>query len=106
MAPLGVRSMPGHSTVCMAACWAPACCKHTVSMAHDAWMGTYVLGDISGGVKDSIHGVDVLEVHQGAVGQLPGLVELAPPEAGLKDVQGRHLEKRQRMVNYQPQPIL
>ncbi len=53
--------------------------------------GTHLLGHIGHGVEDGIHGVDVAEGHQRAVGQLAGLVELAPLQAALEDVQGRHL---------------
>lgn len=42
-------------------------------------------------VKDGIHGEDVAELQKTAVGQLPGLVKLAPLIATLKYIQSWHL---------------
>jgi len=49
-----------------------------------------VLRDIFDGVEDSIHGVDMSEFHQRAVGELSRFVKFATTETGLEDVQGWH----------------
>jgi hypothetical protein len=56
--------------------------------------GTHVLGHVLRGIEHGVHGVDVLEVHQRAVGQLPGRVELALAEGVLEDVERGHLRGR------------
>lgn len=48
---------------------------------------THLLRDIGHSVKNGVHGVNVAEGHKRTVRQLTTLVELAPLQAGLKDVQ-------------------
>jgi len=52
---------------------------------------THVFRHVLKGVKHSVHGEDVSELHKLSVGQLAGLVKLALAVAGLKDVERRHL---------------
>eukprot|EP00982_Pelagococcus_subviridis_P011578 31098-Pelagococcus_subviridis.AAC.6 len=46
-----------------------------------------VLGNVVHRVVDRVHGVHLRELHEGAVGELPGLVELTAAEGRLEDVQ-------------------
>jgi hypothetical protein len=60
----------------------------------DGACSTYVLWHILGQVEHGVHGVDVREVHEGAVGQRAAGIELALPEAGLEDVEGWDLDEQ------------
>jgi len=63
---------------------------HSPSLvASIALVGGNVFRDVFRGVEDGIHGVNVGEIHEVAVGELAGLVKLAAPEAGLEDVESR-----------------
>ena len=51
----------------------------------------HILRHVGDGVKHGVHGVDVCELHQLAVGELAALVKLAAAVARLKDVEGGDL---------------
>jgi len=52
---------------------------------------THILRHVGERVKDGVHGIDVGELHELPIGELPAVVELASSVARLKDVESRDL---------------
>ena len=52
---------------------------------------SHLFWHVIGGVKDSVHRVDLCKLHQRTSGELAVLIKLAAPQTALEDVQRWHL---------------